>query len=174
MEFMLSFFYVLMYYAFVIDKRSDPDIFGIGIGGVILIGSVAFGPYTRACVNILRYIGPAVIMWEFNDFYIYFLANLFGGLFGGFYYKSFIWKEDDNFLNEEGEKSYAKYCEKYAQLFAKANPNAKRHYYQTTAEPNYGWGFKGTPKDLVKIHEITYKAVHGVDPTTSPTATRPR
>ncbi len=111
MEFILSFFYVLMYFSSVVDKRTSPNTYGFAIGAVVLLGSIAFGPFSGACVNFIRAFGPELIEGGFNN--IYFFATLIGGVFGGFYYENFLLyntdyeeDEDDDFSNMKSPENY--------------------------------------------------------------------
>ena len=58
MEFLISFIYIFAYFATVRAKICDPDIFGIVIGAVIIVGTVIFGPYTGGCYNLIIRLGP--------------------------------------------------------------------------------------------------------------------
>lgn len=67
-------------------------------------------------------------------------------------------------LTPDGEKAYREFCLKLGHLMAASFSNQPTHYYQVTAEPEYPWGFKGSPDDLMKIYEIAYTALHEADP----------
>jgi len=62
------------------------------------------------------------------------------------------------------EKAYQAYCEAFAKAYASSHPNENFHLYQVTWEPVYPWGFKGTNKQLVRIYELAYPALHKGDP----------
>lgn len=61
LEFIFSFAYVGMYYGLVWNKEAPSNVFGFGIGGVILIAHLTIGLLSGACVNPIRYIGPALL-----------------------------------------------------------------------------------------------------------------
>lgn len=65
-------------------------MFGFAIASVILFGTVAFGPFTGACINIVRILGPHTLSGDFSDLFIYIIASVSGGVFGAFYYNFFL------------------------------------------------------------------------------------
>lgn len=67
-------------------------------------------------------------------------------------------------LTPEGEKAWAAYCKVAAKAFSARYPDMPKHVYQITWEPIQPWGFKGTNKDLVRIYQIAYQALHSADP----------
>ncbi|MFZ2655921.1 MAG: sugar-binding protein [Victivallales bacterium] len=67
-------------------------------------------------------------------------------------------------LTPEGEKAWKEFCFQGAKLQAEEYPDVNERIYQITWEPVYPWGFKGTDKDLVRIYEIAFPAIHSADP----------
>lgn len=67
-------------------------------------------------------------------------------------------------LTPEGEKGWRNYCLEVGKALTEDAPNLKEHLAQITWEPVYPWGYKGTDEQLVRIHEIAYKALHEADP----------
>lgn len=67
-------------------------------------------------------------------------------------------------LTPAGEKAWAAYCKAAATAFSERYPDMSRHIYQITWEPIQPWGYKGTNKDLVRIYQIAYGALHAADP----------
>ncbi len=105
-EFIGSCLMVFTYFALVIDKRSPTNIFGFGLGAVVLAGSVAFGPFSGACINPLRVLGPELVIGTFTHSETYVFANFAGGIFAGFYYEFFLLKNDEiSFIDEEEDAS---------------------------------------------------------------------
>lgn len=88
-ELFLAFAYCYIYYSTVVDRKVPLNIFGICLGGLIITGTIAFGPYTGASVNIVRTFGPSIITGNFHKDLILMIANLAGGFFGGYYCQSF-------------------------------------------------------------------------------------
>ena len=62
-------------------------IFGIAIGGVVILGTIIFGPYSGACINIVRMFGPSIVTDLFTENLVYIVSIISGTLFGAFYYK---------------------------------------------------------------------------------------
>ena len=106
MEFIFSFFYILIYCATVFDKRAPSNIFGFAIGGVFILASMCIGHHTGACLNPMRTLGPQITSGEFKNIWLYLLADFFGGLFGGFYYEFFLKdiSDDIELLDVENDK----------------------------------------------------------------------
>lgn len=100
MEFIFSMLYVFVYFATIVDKRAPTSVFGFALGAVILLGSISIGAYTNACINPIRIFGPHLLIGRVNNTVIYWLANLTGGIFAGFYY-TFFFLRNKEFGNEE-------------------------------------------------------------------------
>ena len=67
-------------------------------------------------------------------------------------------------LKPGSEAAWADYARAYAQARRAAYPNEPRRLYQITWEPDYPWGFSGTPEQLVRVYETCYGAIHEGDP----------
>lgn len=111
MEFVFSFFYVLMYFSTVFDKRSSSNTFGFAMGSVVVLGSCVFGPFSGGCGNPVRAFGPELISGGFNV--IYWFGCLLGGLFGGFYYEYFLLKNRDFDMDEDEDVGSMRTTENY-------------------------------------------------------------
>src|SRR5690606_20037455 len=61
-------------------------------------------------------------------------------------------------------KAWDAYCREAAKAYAAMNPDREERIYQITWEPIQPWGFKGKDEDIVRIHEIAYRALHEADP----------
>ncbi len=80
------------------DKRVQPGVVGLAIGGALLFIELVAGPITGGSVNPARSIGPALASWSFDDIWIYLTAPFIGGAIGAVAYE-FIrgpegWAED--------------------------------------------------------------------------------
>ena len=89
-EFILSMFYIFVYFATVVDKRAPKSVFGFALGAVILMGSISVGAYTNACINPARIFGPYLLIGRTANAMVYWTANISGGIFAGFYYNFFL------------------------------------------------------------------------------------
>lgn len=67
-------------------------------------------------------------------------------------------------LTPEGEKAWKEFCTVSAKALTTELANDDQHIYEVTWEPEYPWGYKGTPEQLVRIYEIAYPALHAADP----------
>jgi glycerol uptake facilitator-like aquaporin len=112
-EFFLSFLYVYIYYGSIYDKRAPFNVYGIAIGGVILAGTISFGPYTGACINPIRIIGPSIVSGFYENQLIFWFAHIAGGLFGSFYYHCFIIDHTLEILKADEGKPSNKNSENY-------------------------------------------------------------
>ncbi len=90
MEMIMSICFVLVYFLTVVNKKIPHNMFGFALGGVILMGSVSIGPYTGACINPLRSLGPQIMLMNFSDSIIYWLGILSGSFFAAFYCTNFL------------------------------------------------------------------------------------
>jgi len=105
-EFIGSCLLVFTYFALIIDKRAPTNIFGFGLGAIILASSLAFGPFSGACINPLRVFGPELVLGTFAYSETFGFANFAGGIFAGFYYEFFLLKNDEfSFIEEEEDAS---------------------------------------------------------------------
>ena len=89
---------VFVVVAVATDKRVQPAVVGLAIGGALLFIELVAGPITGGSVNPARSIGPAIASWSFGDIWIYLTAPFIGGAIGAVSYE-FIrgpegWAED--------------------------------------------------------------------------------
>ncbi len=89
------------FYALIEDKRSSKYVYGFALGGVVLIATLTFGPYTGGCINFMRVLGPVIVSGKFDNLLMYGLSSLTGSLFGAFYYHFFILNNDKYDLRKE-------------------------------------------------------------------------
>lgn len=74
---------------------NAPRIAGFGIGLVVAAGILIGGPLTGAAMNPARWLGPAAAAAHFNDWWIYWIGPLLGGVLAGFSYKYFFASDVD-------------------------------------------------------------------------------
>jgi aquaporin Z len=82
MEFILTFFLVLVVYGAAIDGRGT-KLAPLFIGLTITIGVLAGGPITGAALNPARAFGPALANGFWKDQIVYWIGPLAGGLAAG-------------------------------------------------------------------------------------------
>ncbi len=78
MEFFLTFFLVFVIFGTAIDARA-PKVGGLFIGLTVALDILVGGPISGAAMNPARYLGPALIGSEFENFWLYWLGPLAGG-----------------------------------------------------------------------------------------------
>ncbi len=66
---------------------NAPRIAGFGIGLTVAADILVGGPLTGAAMNPARWLGPAVAAGFFNDWYVYLVGPLVGGIVAGLTYK---------------------------------------------------------------------------------------
>jgi hypothetical protein len=67
-------------------------------------------------------------------------------------------------LNAAGVAGLPGFASALATEVAADYPHQTAHYYQVTWEPEYNWGFGGTPAQLVQYFQLAYSAIHQADP----------
>lgn len=78
---------VFVFVAVATDKRVQPAVIGLAVGGALLFIEQVAGPITGGSVNPARSLGPALASWSFNDIWIYLTAPFIGGAIGAVSYE---------------------------------------------------------------------------------------
>jgi MIP family channel proteins len=86
-EGVLSAFLMFVIMAVATDTRAVGAAAAIAIGGTIGLDALFGGPVTGASMNPARSLGPALIAWEWRDFWIYVVGPVAGAMLGGFTYQ---------------------------------------------------------------------------------------
>ena len=101
--------FALMYvfYAVLIEKKSENHIFGAAVGGIIGGTVMAFGPYDRnintnkwggnisgGALNPARAFGPLLFKLKFGQIWIFFAAPFVGAILAALVYKYFLHKKE--------------------------------------------------------------------------------
>jgi MIP family channel proteins len=91
-EAVTTFFLVWAVFGTAVDDRGPfGKTAGLTIGLVIAFDILAFGPYTGAAMNPARWFGPAVAGGLWNDWYVYIVGPLSGGVLAGLgYWATFL------------------------------------------------------------------------------------
>ena len=87
-ELLLTAFLMFVIMAVATDTRAVGAAAPIAIGGTVALDAIFGGGVTGASMNPARSFGPALVAWEWTDFWIYVLAPLAGAVMGGVLYKS--------------------------------------------------------------------------------------
>jgi MIP family channel proteins len=92
LEAVLTFFLVFTVFAVAIDDRGVfKSVAGIPIGLVLTFDILVGGFLTGASMNPARSFGPALLIWEWKDFWIYLAGPLAGGIVAAsIYWFSFL------------------------------------------------------------------------------------
>ena len=92
LEATLTFFLVLTVFAVAIDDRGVfKSVAGLPIGLVLTANILIGGFLTGASMNPARSFGPALLIWEWKDIWIYFAGPLAGGIVAAsIYWFSFL------------------------------------------------------------------------------------
>ncbi|MDP8956904.1 MAG: aquaporin [Actinomycetota bacterium] len=92
LEATLTFFLVFTVFAVLVDDRGAfKSVAGIPIGLVLTFDILVGGFLTGASMNPARSFGPALLIWEWRDFWIYLAGPLAGGIVAAsIYWFSFL------------------------------------------------------------------------------------
>ncbi len=88
-EAVLTFFLVVVIWGTGIDERG-PRVGGFAIGGVLGAMILGFGPTTGVSLNPARFLGPAAIAGNVDDWWVYIVGPAIGGAVAGILYP-FLW-----------------------------------------------------------------------------------
>jgi MIP family channel proteins len=87
-EFIITFILILTVFSCVDENRNDiHGSFPLTIGLAIVVGSLFGGPFTGGSMNPARSFGPAVVMNQWKDHWIYWVGPISGGIVAGILYK---------------------------------------------------------------------------------------
>ncbi|KAM0932980.1 putative major intrinsic protein [Dioscorea sansibarensis] len=107
MEFIITFLLMFTVCSVGTDDRAIGELGGIAVGSTILLNVLVGGPISGASMNPARSIGPAIIMHNFKDIWVYIVGPVIGAVAGGFVYNFLRLTEEppretiknDSFLN---------------------------------------------------------------------------
>lgn len=92
-ELLLSFFLMVVIINVSTGSKEIGPIAGIAVGGVILLEAMFAGPLTKASMNPIRSLAPALASGNFTDLWVYLTAPFLGMLLAVFSCK--LVKEDN-------------------------------------------------------------------------------
>lgn len=80
LEFLLTFFLMLVIINVSTGSKETGTMAGIAIGGIVLLEAMFAGPMTKASMNPARSLGPALISGNLSDLWLYIAAPILGAL----------------------------------------------------------------------------------------------
>lgn len=85
-EFLLTFILMFVITAVATDSRAVGEMAGLAIGGTVCLAALFGGPITGASMNPARSLGPALVLGQWDYFYVYMIGPLLGAVTGGYVY----------------------------------------------------------------------------------------
>lgn len=94
-EVIISFLLMIGIYGTVIDRRGKPfNVAGsIGVGAIVAANILAAGAVSGAAMNPARAAGPAIVQWDFNFHWCYWLAPCVGAIAAALLYERVLLDE---------------------------------------------------------------------------------
>ena len=86
-ELVMTAFLMFVIMAVATDTRAVGAAAAIAIGGTIGLDALFGGPVTGASMNPARSFGPALVSWQWNDFWIYVVGPVAGAVLGALAYQ---------------------------------------------------------------------------------------
>lgn len=93
LEALFTFLLVLVLFGTMLDKRS-PKVNGLYAGLALTLASLTIGPFTGACLNPARYLGPALQGGGYENLVTYTCGPIFGAAIAALFYTYGIGRED--------------------------------------------------------------------------------
>ena len=73
-----------------VNPRGEAALAGLGIGIALGVAVMVFGPATGAGLNPARWLGPAVVSGQFDDFWIYIIGPAIGAVAAAIGYRAIV------------------------------------------------------------------------------------
>jgi len=80
LEFLLTFFLMLVIINVSTGSKETGTMAGIAIGGIVLLEAMFAGPMTKASMNPARSLGPALVSGNLTELWLYIAAPILGAL----------------------------------------------------------------------------------------------
>ncbi|XP_020593084.1 probable aquaporin NIP-type [Phalaenopsis equestris] len=80
LEVFITFIYVLNSCSSRMDPRGFKELGGVAVGITVFFLALVAGKITGASMNPARTLGPAIVAWNFDKIWIYFIAPLIGAV----------------------------------------------------------------------------------------------
>lgn len=87
LEFLLTFFLMIVIMAMATDTRAVGQAAALAIGGTVALEALFAGPISGASMNPARSLGPALIGWQWTDQWVYLCAPVLGAIAGAWLYR---------------------------------------------------------------------------------------
>jgi aquaporin NIP len=87
MEAIFTFVLVIVVTAVATDPRAPRETAALAIGGAIALGGLAIGPITGGSLNPARSLGPALIVGDYTNLWLYVVAPIAGGVAAALAYR---------------------------------------------------------------------------------------
>jgi glycerol uptake facilitator-like aquaporin len=86
-EAIFTFVLVIVVTAVATDPRAPREAAALAIGGAIALGGLAAGPISGASLNPARSLGPALVVGDFTNLWLYIVAPVVGGVVAALAYR---------------------------------------------------------------------------------------
>jgi MIP family channel proteins len=73
-----------------VNPRGESALAGVAIGAALGVGVMAFGPATGAGFNPARWLGPAIVSGQFDDFWLYIAGPIVGAAAAALGYRALV------------------------------------------------------------------------------------
>lgn len=87
MEAIFTFVLVIVVTAIATDPRAPVEATALAVGGAIALGGLAAGPISGGSLNPARSLGPALVVGDFTNLWIYIVAPIVGGVAAALAYR---------------------------------------------------------------------------------------
>ena len=86
-EVLLTFFLMFVIAAVATDHRAVSQLAGVAIGATVALGALFGGPLTGASMNPARSVGPALVLGDTTNLWLYLVAPCVGAVAGAWAYR---------------------------------------------------------------------------------------
>jgi aquaporin NIP len=87
MEAIFTFVLVIVVTAIATDPRAPVEATALAVGGAIALGGLAAGPISGGSLNPARSLGPALVVGDLTNLWIYIVAPIVGGVAAALAYR---------------------------------------------------------------------------------------
>jgi aquaporin NIP len=86
-EGMITFFLMFVIASVATDHRAVSQLAGVAIGATVTLGALFGGPLTGASMNPARSVGPALVLGDMTNLWLYLVAPCVGAVAGAWAYR---------------------------------------------------------------------------------------